>query len=132
MFELIYIAIAVFAVLLILSTWLVARKNIFAEQVRAKSVEAIWLTIQAEQEPDIEKSLSFFAAAQKLKNEVAAITLKNPAMAHYEISEEVTNNKEEINNKEETEELSLGQLLKQHDKKYKIAEIYKKYNEGNN
>lgn len=126
MFELIYIAIAVFSVLLIFSTWLVARKNIFAEQVRAKSVEAIWLTIQAEQEPDIEKSLSFFAAAQKLKNEVAAITLKNPALASYQIIEEVKYNKEEVN------ELSLGELLKQYDKKHNITETYKKYNQGNN
>ncbi|WP_405598951.1 MULTISPECIES: hypothetical protein [unclassified Pseudoalteromonas] len=126
MFELIYIAIAVFTLLLILSTWLVARKNIFAEQVRAKSVKAIWLTILAEKEPDIEKSLSFFAAAQKLKNEIAAITQKNPAMASHQIDDE------EVHIKEEVKELSLGELLKQYEIKYNSHETYTKYNQGNN
>ncbi len=34
MLELIYIAIAVLAILLIASTWLIARKNIFEDQIR--------------------------------------------------------------------------------------------------
>ncbi len=126
MFELIYGAIAILLVLLAISIYLVVRKNIFIEQVRIKSVEAMWFTIQAENETDIEKSISLFNTAQALKNEIKAITNDNPAVANiefYETSESV---------KEEIQELSLGELLKQYEEKYKVAEIYKKYNQGNN
>ncbi|KTF14805.1 hypothetical protein [Pseudoalteromonas sp. H105] len=126
MFELIYIAIGIFAVILIISTWLIARKNIFEEQVRAKSVEAIWLTIQAEQEPDIQKSLNFFNAAQKLKDEIAALTFNKPNFANYKLEDEIQSKKEEFKEK------SLGELLRDYEVKYKYAQTYQKFNQGNN
>ena len=64
MLELIYSAIAVLAILLIASTWLIARKNIFEDQIRSKSVEVVWCTIQAENETDINKALKLFNKAE--------------------------------------------------------------------
>ena len=63
MLELIYIAIVVLAILLVASTWLIARKNIFEDQIRSKSVEVVWCTLQAEHETDISKAIKLFNVA---------------------------------------------------------------------
>ena len=123
MFELVYFAIAILCVLLILSTFLIARKSIFKEQIRAKSVEAMWFTIQAEKEADIEKSISYFNAAQARKKEVEAMTKKSPVVVNYAFVPE------ESITPEETKSLSLGELLHYYDEKYNNAEVYKKFNQ---
>jgi len=63
MLELIYIAIAVLAIMLVASIWLISRKGIFEDQIRTKSVEAVWCTIQAENETDLNRAIKLFNKA---------------------------------------------------------------------
>ncbi len=126
MLELIYIAIAVLAILLIASTCLIARKNIFEDQIRSKSVEVVWCTLQAEHETDISKAIKLFNKAEELKNEVAALIENSPTAAHFKLVEPMGFDSESL------KELSLGELQRYYDEKNNISDIYDKMYKGKN
>ena len=126
MLELIYIAIAVLAILLIASTWLIARKNIFEDQIRSKSVEVVWCTLQAEYETDISKAIKLFNKAEQLKSEIATLMGNSPQAADFKLAEPVGLDSNEI------KELSLGELQRYYDKQNNISDIYDKMYKGKN
>ena len=126
MLELIYIAIVVLAVLLAVSTWLIARKNIFEEQIRSKSVEVVWCTLQAEQETDINKAIKLFNRAEALKNEICGLMDNSTSPQKFQWVE-VTDLKNQ-----QLKELSLGELQKYYDEQNNISEIYNKLYKGKN
>ncbi|WP_304635363.1 hypothetical protein [Pseudoalteromonas sp.] len=126
MLELIYSAIAVLAILLIASTWLIARKNIFEDQIRSKSVEVVWCTIQAENETDINKALKLFNKAEALKSEIAALLGESPNVANFKFAEPIDFTDDTL------KDLSLGELQRYYDKQNNIADIYNKLYKGKN
>jgi len=126
MLELIYIAIAVLAILLIASTWLIARKNIFEDQIRSKSVEVVWCTLQAEHETDISKAIKLFNKAEQLKSEIATLMGNSPHAAHFKLAEPAGLDSDKI------KELSLGELQRYYDKQNNISDIYEKMYKGKN
>ncbi len=126
MIELIYIAIAVLAVLLIASTWLIARKNIFEDQIRSKSVEVVWCTLQAEHETDLCKAIKLFNKAEQLKSEIANLMGNSTNIEQFSLVEPTGLNHNEI------KELSLGELQRYYDKQNNISDIYDKMYKGKN
>jgi len=126
MLELIYIAIVVLAILLVASTWLIARKNIFEDQIRSKSVEVVWCTLQAEHETDISKAIKLFNKAEQLKGEIATLMGNSPHAAHFKLAEPTGLDSDKI------KELSLGELQRYYDKQNNISDIYEKMYKGKN
>lgn len=126
MLELIYIAIAVLAILLVASTWLIARKNIFEDQIRSKSVEVVWCTLQAEHETDISKAIKLFNKAEQLKSEIATLMGNSSQAADFKLAEPEGLDSNKI------KELSLGELQRYYDKQNNISEIYDKMYKGKN
>lgn len=126
MLELIYIAIVVLAVLLAVSTWLIARKNIFEEQIRSKSVEVVWCTLQAEQETDINKAIKLFNRAEALKNEICGLMDNSTSLQKFQWVEATDLKNQQL------KELSLGELQKYYDEQNNISEIYNKLYKGKN
>ncbi|MCF2899940.1 MULTISPECIES: hypothetical protein [unclassified Pseudoalteromonas] len=126
MLELIYIAIVVLAVLLAVSTWLIARKNIFEEQIRSKSVEVVWCTLQAEQETDINKAIKLFNRAEALKNEICSLMDNSTSPQKFQWVEATDLKNQQL------KELSLGELQKYYDEQNNISEIYNKLYKGKN
>ncbi len=126
MLELIYIAIVVLAVLLAVSMWLIARKNIFEEQIRSKSVEVVWCTLQAEQETDINKAIKLFNRAEALKNEICGLMDNSTSLQKFQWVEATDLKNQQL------KELSLGELQKYYDEQNNISEIYNKLYKGKN
>ena len=107
MLELIYIAIAVLAILLIVSTWLIARKNIFEDQIRSKSVEVVWCTLQAEHETDISKAIKLFNKAEQLKGEIATLMGNSPHAANFKLVEPTGLDRDKIKELQKNENIKL-------------------------
>ena len=126
MLELIYIAIVVLAILLVASTWLIARKNIFEDQIRSKSVEVVWCTLQAEYETDISKAIKLFNKAEQLKSEIATLMGNSPHAVNFKLAEPTGLDSDKI------KELSLGELQRYYDKQNNISDIYEKMYKGKN
>ena len=125
MIDVVYIALAVLLVLLLLSTWLMARRSIFKKQLRDKSELAIKLAINAKHEPDFNKSMQLMNEAEKIKNEVALILGKFPQMQRYNFElPEIT----PVELDEPAKELSIGQLMSKYDDEGDHKVIYAKFN----
>lgn len=126
MIYIIYAALAVLVLLLLASTWLASRNSIFKKQIRDKSELAIMLSINAKHETDFTKSMQLMNEAEKLKNEIALIVGKFPAMQRYQVElPEVT----PVDIQAPAEDLSIGQLMNQYDKKNNHKVIYAKFNQ---
>tara|TARA_B110000211_G_scaffold50945_1_gene55979 strand:- start:2569 stop:2955 length:387 start_codon:yes stop_codon:yes gene_type:complete len=122
----IYAALAVLVLLLLVSTWLASRNSIFKKQIRDKSELAIMLSINAKHETDFTKSMQLMNEAEKLKNEIALIVGKFPAMQRYKMElPEVT----PADIQAPVEELSIGQLMNKYDQQGNHKVIYAKFNQ---
>lgn len=126
MIYIIYAALAVLVLLLLVSTWLASRNSIFKKQIRDKSELAIMLSINAKHEADFTKSMQLMNEAEKLKNEIALIVGKFPAMQRYKMElPEVT----PADIQAPVEELSIGQLMNKYDQQGNHKVIYAKFNQ---
>lgn len=126
MIYIIYAALAVLVLLLLVSTWLASRNSIFKKQIRDKSELAIMLSINAKHETDFTKSMQLMNEAEKLKNEIALIVGKFPAMQRYKMElPEVT----PADIQAPVEELSIGQLMNKYDQQGNHKVIYAKFNQ---
>lgn len=126
MIYIIYAALAALVLLLLVSTWLASRNNIFKKQIRDKSELAIMLSINAKHETDFTKAMQLMDEAEKLKSEIALIIGKLPAMQRYKIDlSEITPAQMQA----PVEELSIGQLMNKYDEQGNHKVIYAKFNQ---
>ena len=127
MLELIYIAIAVLAIMLVASIWLISRKGIFEDQIRTKSVEAVWCTIQAENETDLNRAIKLFNKAEQLKGEIAGLIGLSPDLEQLALADSCCNLADK-----ELKDMSLGELQRYYDQQNNIANIYNELYKGRN
>lgn len=126
MIYIIYAALAVLVLLLLVSTWLASRHNIFKKQIRDKSELAIMLSINAKHESDFTKSMQLMDEAEKLKNEIALIVGKLPAMQRYQVDlPEIPPAEMQA----PVDDLSIGQLMNKYDEQGNHKVIYAKFNQ---
>lgn len=84
------------------------------------------LSINAKHETDFTKSMQLMNEAEKLKNEIALIVGKFPAMQRYQVElPEVT----PAHIQAPVEELSIGQLMNKYDQQGNHKVIYAKFNQ---
>lgn len=84
------------------------------------------LSINAKHETDFTKSMQLMNEAEKLKNEIALIVGKFPAMQRYKMElPEVT----PADIQAPVEELSIGQLMNKYDQQGNHKVIYAKFNQ---
>ncbi len=125
MINIVYFTALVLFALLVLSTWLIARRSVFKKQIRDKAELAIKLSINAKHEPDFNKAMQLMNEAEKLKNEVALILGKFPSMRRYDFElAEITPAEVQA----PVEELSIGQLMNKYDNDLGHKVIYAKFN----
>ena len=124
MINVVYIAIAVFLVLMVVSVWFTSRNRYFEKQVRDKSELAMRLLIDHKNEPNCQKSIDLFYKAEKLQEEIALIIGKHPKMQRYEIE------MPPLVVIEQQKELSLGELFRKYDKDNEHSVIYAEFNKN--
>lgn len=125
MINIVYFTALVLFALLVLSTWLIARRSVFKKQIRDKAELAIKLSINAKHEPDFNKAMQLMNEAEKLKNEVALILGKFPSMRRYDFELPAVT---PIQAESADPELSIGQLLSKYDADNNHKVIYAKFN----
>ncbi|TMP23803.1 hypothetical protein [Pseudoalteromonas ruthenica] len=111
MFNIIYISIGIFLLLLAVSVFLTARRHIFDKQVRDYSEAALWYEIKAQNEEDMSKAHEYMMESERLKGVVEKMTGMQPKVS-YNVTAGVREHSLSSDDFDAIQNMSLGQTMR--------------------